>query len=307
MGPVVEFRVLGSQSGECVGSSSGRLAVARSVIRQWQQQQQHSSEKLLSWPVVYLGYSVPLPWCTKVVYRVRYVVSVLFTVAEGTLPQTCDLWVKALLDPHLTTHKLFCFPWIPKQPGQLYTLTKLEYFWVYSSCLCSGRWCLKQNVFSATAYSRNVKACCVVCTLRWLGHSVKDWVKNEFLRIFFRKYGCKPSLCWSQQAGIQFCTQVVPLHPKYLNSPDISKSMEITLQSLRCSSDRLIQKSLNLKDFCSFLVRIKRDPPVNDTMPLVQCPLTKGDWDFFSCPSTNGHWAQRRMPWCEQHNAERLV
>ncbi len=35
------------------------------------------SAKLLSWCVVYLGYSVPLPWCTKVVYGVRYAVRVL--------------------------------------------------------------------------------------------------------------------------------------------------------------------------------------------------------------------------------------
>ncbi len=54
---------------------SGRLAVARSFIRQWQRQ--HSSAKLLSWCVVYLGYLVPLPWCTKVAYGVRYAVSIL--------------------------------------------------------------------------------------------------------------------------------------------------------------------------------------------------------------------------------------
>ncbi len=38
--------------------------VARSFIRQWQWH--HSSAKLLSWCVVYLDCSVPLPWCTKV-------------------------------------------------------------------------------------------------------------------------------------------------------------------------------------------------------------------------------------------------
>ncbi len=43
---------------ECVATYSGRLEVARSFIRQWQQQL--SSGKLL----LYLGYSVPLPWCT---------------------------------------------------------------------------------------------------------------------------------------------------------------------------------------------------------------------------------------------------
>ncbi len=61
---------------ECVATYSGILAVAKSFIRQ----QQHSSVKLLSWCVVYLGYSVPLPWCTKVAYGVRYVVSVLVIV-----------------------------------------------------------------------------------------------------------------------------------------------------------------------------------------------------------------------------------
>ncbi len=35
--------------------------------------------KLLSWCSVYLGYLVPLPWCTKVAYRVEYVVSVLIS------------------------------------------------------------------------------------------------------------------------------------------------------------------------------------------------------------------------------------
>ncbi len=47
---------------ECVATYSGRLAVARLFIRQ--QQLQHSSGKLLSWCGVYLGYVVPLPWCT---------------------------------------------------------------------------------------------------------------------------------------------------------------------------------------------------------------------------------------------------
>ena len=51
---------------------SGRPVVARSFIRQ--QQWQHSSAKLLTWCGVYLGYSVPLPWCTKGAYRVRYAV-----------------------------------------------------------------------------------------------------------------------------------------------------------------------------------------------------------------------------------------
>ena len=49
--PIAEFcveflRVLGSQSGVSVATYSGGLAVARSFIRQ--QQQQYSSEKLLS-------------------------------------------------------------------------------------------------------------------------------------------------------------------------------------------------------------------------------------------------------------------
>ena len=57
--------------------------VARSFIRQWQQQ--HNSVKLLSWCGIHLGYLVPLPWCTKVVYGVRYAVSVLVStkVAYG--------------------------------------------------------------------------------------------------------------------------------------------------------------------------------------------------------------------------------
>ncbi len=63
---------------KCVATYSGRLAMARSFIRQ--QQQQYSSAKLLSWCIVYFGYSVPLPWCTKVAYGVRYAVSVLVTM-----------------------------------------------------------------------------------------------------------------------------------------------------------------------------------------------------------------------------------
>ena len=50
---------------------SSRLAVARVYIRQ----QQCSSVKLLSWCGVYLGYSIPLPWCTKVACGVRSTVS----------------------------------------------------------------------------------------------------------------------------------------------------------------------------------------------------------------------------------------
>ena len=78
---IVEFlRVLGSQSGVSVWHT-GRLVVARSFIRQWQLQ--YSSTKLLSWYVVYLGYLVPLPWCTEVAYGVRYVVSVLVSILIG--------------------------------------------------------------------------------------------------------------------------------------------------------------------------------------------------------------------------------
>ena len=58
---------------ECVVTYTGRLEVAKSFTRQWQQQ--YSSAKLLSWHswcVVYLGYSVSLPWYTKVAYGVRY-------------------------------------------------------------------------------------------------------------------------------------------------------------------------------------------------------------------------------------------
>ncbi len=55
--------------------------MARSFIRQWQR----SSAKLLSWCGIYLRYSVPLPWCTKVAYRVRYAVSVLVRKVSLTL------------------------------------------------------------------------------------------------------------------------------------------------------------------------------------------------------------------------------
>ena len=52
----------GSQSGcECVAMYSGRPVAAGPFIRQ---QQQCSSAKLFYWCVVYLGYLVPLPWCT---------------------------------------------------------------------------------------------------------------------------------------------------------------------------------------------------------------------------------------------------
>ncbi len=67
--------------------------------------------------VFYLGYSVPLPLCIKVVYRVRYAVSVLVT----SLYQTPSALIKGILhinndDNHDMYMTLLGHPLLPRGP-----------------------------------------------------------------------------------------------------------------------------------------------------------------------------------------------
>ena len=98
-----------------------------------QQQQQHSSAKLLSWCAVYLRYLVPLPWCIKVAYGVRYAVSELVNWENLIWWRTDAKW-KIVFSKHINSRFGFlsefpiCLREVAKRDleGQSRTISRLD-------------------------------------------------------------------------------------------------------------------------------------------------------------------------------------